>query len=91
MLDQLELLMSKQRYLKSFVGRLRKILEGNPSNEEIIALILELTDGANSDEQIELLAAFGIPDPVINWLKLQRSSDSVLTAEEVVLVLDQNI
>ena len=64
---------------------------GNPSNEEIIALLLELTDGANANQQIELLAAFGIPQPVINWLQLQRSTDSPLTAEEVTLVLEQSI
>jgi hypothetical protein len=29
---------------------LRRILEGgNPSNEEVLSLLLELTDGANAD------------------------------------------
>jgi hypothetical protein len=60
-------LFAKQRYLVNFTESVFDALE-NPSSPESIATFLELLDGGSGNQQIQLLGAFGVPQPVVTIL-----------------------
>ena len=67
MIDQLEILFDKQKYLHDYMPKFTDALR-DPQATSSIAIFLELLEGGTSDEQLTLLQSIGVPQPIVTLL-----------------------
>lgn len=72
--EQLDLLFKKQKWLKRYLRELEIALE-YPNQPKSIATFMTLLDGGNDLEQIQLLASLGVPQLLVTLMQLLRASN----------------